>query len=102
LGLLREDKALTNRFLRSHAAVESIRKQIGGHATFGEKVSTSMDLPLSRRPIRAMEQQRKRRHQLAVSAQVRNQSQVEFAGATLRFQVRQPLNEELLCIGTEA
>ena len=29
LGLLREDKALTNRFLRSHASVESIRKQIG-------------------------------------------------------------------------
>src|SRR6202521_5139978 len=27
LGLLREDKALTNRFLRSHASVESIRKQ---------------------------------------------------------------------------
>ena len=26
LGLLREDKALTNRFLRSHASVESIRK----------------------------------------------------------------------------
>ena len=25
LGLLREDKALTNRFLRSHASVESIR-----------------------------------------------------------------------------
>jgi ATP-dependent Clp protease ATP-binding subunit ClpC len=30
LGLLREDKALTNRFLRSHASVESIRKQIEG------------------------------------------------------------------------
>src|ERR671924_1885726 len=29
LGLLREDKALTNRFLRSHASVESIRKHIG-------------------------------------------------------------------------
>jgi ATP-dependent Clp protease ATP-binding subunit ClpC len=28
LGLLREDKALANRFLGSHAAVESIRKQI--------------------------------------------------------------------------
>ena len=28
LGLLREDKALANRFLRSHAAIESIRKQI--------------------------------------------------------------------------
>src|ERR1035441_620625 len=47
LGLLREDKALANRFLRSHAAVESIRKQIEGHTTIREKVSTSVDLPLA-------------------------------------------------------
>ncbi len=47
LGLLREDKALTNRFLRSHASVESIRRQIEGHTTIREKVSTSVDLPLS-------------------------------------------------------
>ena len=47
LGLLREDKALTNRFLRSQASVESIRKQIEGHTTMREKVSTSVDLPLS-------------------------------------------------------
>jgi ATP-dependent Clp protease ATP-binding subunit ClpC len=47
LGLLREDKALTNRFLRSHASVESIRKQIEQHTAVREKVSTSVDLPLS-------------------------------------------------------
>ncbi len=47
LGLLREDKALTNRFLRSHASVDGIRKQIEGHTTVREKVSTSVDLPLS-------------------------------------------------------
>ena len=47
LGLLREDKALANRFLRSHAAVDSIRKQIEGHIAHREKVSTSVDLPLS-------------------------------------------------------
>jgi hypothetical protein len=47
LGLLREDKALANRFLRSNAALESIRKQIEGHTAPGEKVSTSVDLPLS-------------------------------------------------------
>jgi ATP-dependent Clp protease ATP-binding subunit ClpC len=47
LGLLREDKALTNRFLRSSASVESIRKQIETHTTMREKVSTSVDLPLS-------------------------------------------------------
>ena len=34
-------------FLRSHASVESIRKQIEGHTTIREKVSTSVDLPLS-------------------------------------------------------
>jgi acetyltransferase-like isoleucine patch superfamily enzyme len=47
LGLLREDKALTNRFLRSHASVESIRKQIEGHTVIREKTATSVDLPLS-------------------------------------------------------
>ncbi|MGH9620123.1 MAG: ATP-dependent Clp protease ATP-binding subunit, partial [Bryobacteraceae bacterium] len=47
LGLLREDKALANRFLRSHAAIESIRKQIEAHTQVREKVSTSVDLPLS-------------------------------------------------------
>src|ERR1700740_2426897 len=47
LGLLREDKALTNRFLRSHASVESIRKQIEQHNTVREQVYTAVDLPLS-------------------------------------------------------
>ena len=47
LGLLREDKALTNRFLRSHASVESIVTQIREHTVIREKVSTSVDLPLS-------------------------------------------------------
>jgi ATP-dependent Clp protease ATP-binding subunit ClpC len=47
LGLLREDKALTNRFLRSHASGEAIRKQIEAHTTIREKVATSVDLPLS-------------------------------------------------------
>jgi ATP-dependent Clp protease ATP-binding subunit ClpC len=47
LGLLREDKALANRFLRSQANIESIRKQIEAQTTIREKVSTSVDLPLS-------------------------------------------------------
>jgi hypothetical protein len=54
LGLLREDKQLANRFLRSHAAVDSIRKQIEGHTTAREKVSTSVDLPLSHESKRAL------------------------------------------------
>src|SRR5258708_35527278 len=47
LGLLREDKGLANRFLRTSASVDSIRKQIESHTTLREKVSTSVDLPLS-------------------------------------------------------
>jgi acetyltransferase-like isoleucine patch superfamily enzyme len=47
LGLLREDQALPNRFLSSHASVESIFKQIQEHTVVREKVSTSVDLPLS-------------------------------------------------------
>jgi ATP-dependent Clp protease ATP-binding subunit ClpC len=45
LGILSEDKALTNRFLRSQ--VESIRTEVESQTTIREKVSTSVDLPLS-------------------------------------------------------
>jgi ATP-dependent Clp protease ATP-binding subunit ClpC len=54
LGILREDKRLTNRFLRSHASVESIRKQIEARTTIREKVSTSVDLPISNEGKRAL------------------------------------------------
>ncbi len=54
LGLLREDKALTNRFLRSQASVESIPKQIEGRTTIREKISTSVDLPLSNESKRVL------------------------------------------------
>jgi uncharacterized damage-inducible protein DinB len=47
LGLSREDKALANRFLRSPESVDSIRKQIEKNTTIREKISTSVDLPLS-------------------------------------------------------
>jgi bifunctional UDP-N-acetylglucosamine pyrophosphorylase/glucosamine-1-phosphate N-acetyltransferase len=47
LGLLREDKALTNRFLHAHDYAESIRKQIEAHTTIREKFETTVDLPLS-------------------------------------------------------
>lgn len=47
LGLLREDKALSNRFLRTHASVEDVRKQIERNTTVRERISTSVDLPLS-------------------------------------------------------
>src|SRR5215475_1942201 len=45
LGLLREDKALTHRFLRGQA--ESIRKQVEEATVVREKVATSVDLPVS-------------------------------------------------------
>ncbi len=54
LGLLREDKSLTNRFLRSHATIESIRKEIESRTTPREKVSTSVDLPLSQESRRVL------------------------------------------------
>jgi hypothetical protein len=54
LGLLREDKSLANRFLHSHAVVESIRKQIEDRTVVREKTSTSVDLPLSHECKRAL------------------------------------------------
>jgi ATP-dependent Clp protease ATP-binding subunit ClpC len=54
MGLLREDKALTNRFLHSHSSVETIRKQIEGHTTIRERTSTSVDLPLSNESKRVL------------------------------------------------
>jgi hypothetical protein len=46
LGLLRENKTLANRLLSSQA-IASIRGQVELHTTVREKVSTSVDLPLS-------------------------------------------------------
>src|SRR5215831_4194785 len=54
LGLLREDKQLTHRFLPSHAAMESIRKQIESRTAVREKVSTSVDMPLSEESKRVL------------------------------------------------
>ncbi|MCI0409750.1 MAG: ATP-dependent Clp protease ATP-binding subunit [Acidobacteria bacterium] len=48
LGLIREGKGLTSRiFSKSHLSMESIRKEIEGRALFRDKVSTSVDIPLS-------------------------------------------------------
>jgi ATP-dependent Clp protease ATP-binding subunit ClpC len=48
LGLLREDKALASRFFpRTETALENIRKQVEGRSPSREKVSTSVELPLS-------------------------------------------------------
>jgi len=47
LGLLREDRALANRFMQSLGSEESVRKQIEAHTVIREKVATSVDVPLS-------------------------------------------------------
>ena len=47
LGLMREDKALANRYLKSSVAIASIRRQIEQHARPGGRISTSVDLPLN-------------------------------------------------------
>jgi ATP-dependent Clp protease ATP-binding subunit ClpC len=47
LGLIREDKNLIQRFLVNPPSIESIRKKIEGQTTIHEKLSTSIDAPLS-------------------------------------------------------
>jgi ATP-dependent Clp protease ATP-binding subunit ClpC len=48
LGLIREDKNLTQRFLpKANASIDSIRKEIEGRTVIRERVSTSVDLPFS-------------------------------------------------------
>ncbi|HET7290867.1 MAG TPA: ATP-dependent Clp protease ATP-binding subunit [Vicinamibacteria bacterium] len=48
LGLIREGKGLTSRlFSKSHLSMEQVRKDIEGRAPFRDKVSTSVDIPLS-------------------------------------------------------
>ncbi|HWX41116.1 MAG TPA: ATP-dependent Clp protease ATP-binding subunit [Blastocatellia bacterium] len=55
LGLLREDKQLTQRFFRSpHSTVESIRKELEERTPLREKVSASVDLPLSAQSKRVL------------------------------------------------
>jgi ATP-dependent Clp protease ATP-binding subunit ClpC len=47
LGLVREDKGLANRYLRNQGSIESIRKEIEQRITIRERISTSVEVPLS-------------------------------------------------------
>jgi uncharacterized protein (TIGR02246 family) len=47
LGLLREDHALTRRFLDEKGGVQFLREEIEAHITRGERISTSVEVPLS-------------------------------------------------------
>jgi len=54
LGLVREDNALTSRFLPSAAPVESIRERVRAVTPVREKLPTSVDLPLSEESKRVL------------------------------------------------
>jgi hypothetical protein len=54
LGLLKEDDALTNRFLRSLKSTDSIRESIRAVTPARPKISTSVDLPLSHESQRVL------------------------------------------------
>jgi hypothetical protein len=54
LGLLRESKDLAYRCVRPPGSVDAIRKQIEDCTTIREKVSTSVDLPLSNESKRVL------------------------------------------------
>jgi ATP-dependent Clp protease ATP-binding subunit ClpC len=54
LGILREDRALANRLIHSHPAIESIRKQIQDSSLIRETIPNSVDLPLSHECRRAL------------------------------------------------
>ena len=56
LGLIREGKGLTSRiFARSHLSLEEIRKEIEGRTVVREKVSTSVEIPISTETKRALQ-----------------------------------------------
>lgn len=48
LGLLREDKTLLSRFLPADVSVEALREQVSARLKRGEKISTSVEIPLSK------------------------------------------------------
>lgn len=47
LGLMREDHALGNRFLRGSGSVESYRREIEARIEIRERISTSVEVPLT-------------------------------------------------------
>jgi ATP-dependent Clp protease ATP-binding subunit ClpC len=55
LGLVREDKSLTNRFFhRAHTSIEAIRREVESRSVLRERISTSVDLPLSQAAKRVL------------------------------------------------
>ena len=85
LGLLREDKALTKRFLCSAASVESIRKQIEEHTTLREKISTRIDIPLSNECKRVLAYAAEEAERLSHTLRPRTQEVANISHAKLRL-----------------
>jgi ATP-dependent Clp protease ATP-binding subunit ClpC len=54
LGLLREDKVLLSRFLPADVSIEALREQIESRIDKGEKISTSIEIPLSEESKRVL------------------------------------------------
>ena len=55
LGLFRQDKALMARFLPAKVSTEMIRAQVKTYLTKGERIPTSVEIPLSRMSKRVLE-----------------------------------------------
>jgi ATP-dependent Clp protease ATP-binding subunit ClpC len=55
LGLFREDKTLIARFLPAQVSSKMVRQQVEASLTKGEKISTSVEIPLSRMSKRVLE-----------------------------------------------
>jgi hypothetical protein len=49
LGLLREEKALSHRFILRATTADALRRKIEAASPLREKISTSVDMPLSQR-----------------------------------------------------
>src|SRR2546426_3401793 len=54
LGIMKEDKAVAARLRESHATEETFCQEIESHTPAREKLSTSVDLPLSAESKRAL------------------------------------------------
>jgi ATP-dependent Clp protease ATP-binding subunit ClpC len=55
LGLLREDKSLLSRLLPAEVPIEALRAQIESRIDKGEKISTSIEIPLSEESKRVLQ-----------------------------------------------
>jgi uncharacterized protein (TIGR02246 family) len=65
LGLLREDHALASRLLKNFGSGEAIRSEIEGRITRGERISTSVEMPLSAECKRILNQAAEEAERLA-------------------------------------